>query len=143
MSKATNTTPETQDTTAPETKTNTTADTTAPEIQDTTTPKTTAPETQTNTAPETTEPAKPVEGSNEWLQEKVPVKLFSDGEKYTGDVVVSVNGFAWQIQRGVTVMIPRYVALQLELIEKQRQKATYYRDEGWKSTKITQEGKED
>ena len=111
-------------------KTNTT-----PETQSATTPKA--------TAPEIAEAAKPVEGSNEWLQEKVPVKLFSDGEKYTGDVVVSVNGYAWQIQRGVTVMIPRYVALQLDLIEKQRKKATYYRDEGWKRTKITQEGKED
>ncbi len=117
-------------------KTNTT-----PETQDTTAPKTTAPETQTNIAPETTEPAKPVEGSNEWLQERVPVTLFKDDDKYKDDVIVSVNGYAWQIQRGVTVMIPRYVALQLELIEKQRQKATYYRDEGWKATCIIQEGK--
>lgn len=134
MSKTTtNTTPETQDTTAPETKTNTVPDTTAPETQDTTTPMA--------AAPETTEPAKPVEGSNEWLQERVPVTLFKDDDKYKDDVIVSVNGYAWQIQRGVTVMIPRYVALQLELIEKQRQKATYYRDEGWKATCIIQEGK--
>lgn len=133
MSKATNTTPETQATTTPETQTNTVPDTTTPETQSATTPKA--------MALEIAEAAKPVEGSNEWLQERVPVTLFKDDDKYKDDVIVSVNGYAWQIQRGVTVMIPRYVALQLELIEKQRQKATYYRDEGWKATCIVQEGK--
>lgn len=44
----------------------------------------------------------------------VPVKLFYDGDKYKKDVYVSVNGQRFQIQRGVEVMVPHYVAEVLE-----------------------------
>lgn len=66
---------------------------------------------------------KPVEGSAEWYEEKIPVKLFKDNGKYKDDVFVAVNGKGWQIQRGVTVMIPRYVAQVLEQSMAQDQEA--------------------
>ena len=108
---------------------------TTPETQSATTPKA--------TAPEIAEAAKPVEGSNEWLQEKVPVELFKDGEKYIDDVVVCVNGNNFLIKRGEKVMVPRYIAIQLEICAKQKKHAEYIRDDGWKNMRISQEGKED
>ena len=50
------------------------------------------------------------EGSREWYEEKVPVRLFKDNGKYKDDVFVGVNGKGWLIKRGETVMVPRYVA---------------------------------
>ena len=44
----------------------------------------------------------------------VTIKLFKDSDKYKDDVFVGVNGVAWQIQRGVEVEVPRYVADVLE-----------------------------
>jgi len=46
--------------------------------------------------------------------ELVRVTLFRDNDKYKDDVLVAVNGKAWNIQRGVEVEIPRYVWLVLE-----------------------------
>ena len=46
--------------------------------------------------------------------ERVPVKLFKDGGKYSDDVTVLHNGKAYVIKRGITVMVPRAVALILE-----------------------------
>lgn len=46
----------------------------------------------------------------EYYNEKVVVNLFIDNNKYKDDVVVSVNGKAWIIQRGVYVEVPRFVA---------------------------------
>lgn len=47
-------------------------------------------------------------------EEKVPVRLFKDNGRYKDDVMVAVNGRAFQIKRGETVMVPRYVAEVLE-----------------------------
>lgn len=44
-----------------------------------------------------------------YMQEKVPVKLFVDNDKYKEDVVVCVNGRAYVIKRGVEVLVPRFV----------------------------------
>lgn len=44
------------------------------------------------------------------MNELIPVYVFKDKDKYKDDLIVSVNGKAWQIQRGVEVMVPRYVA---------------------------------
>lgn len=55
-----------------------------------------------------------VEGSREWYNELVSVKLFKDSGKYRDDVFVAVNGKGWQIRRGVEVQVPRYVALVLQ-----------------------------
>ena len=43
------------------------------------------------------------------MNEKVPVKLFKDNGKYKDDLVVQLAGVAYQIKRGVTVMVPRAV----------------------------------
>lgn len=44
------------------------------------------------------------------MNELIPVFVFKDKDKYKDDLIVSVNGKAWQIQRGVEVMVPRFVA---------------------------------
>lgn len=45
----------------------------------------------------------------ERMNEKVPVTLFKDNGKYKDDLVVQLAGVAYQIKRGVTVMVPRAV----------------------------------
>lgn len=52
-------------------------------------------------------------------EELVAVRLFKDNDKYKDDVFVAVNGKSWQIKRGETVMLPRYVADVLEQSMKQ------------------------
>lgn len=54
-----------------------------------------------------------------YYEEKVVVNLFLDNDKYKDDVIVAVNGKAWQIQRGVDVEVPRYVAEVLNSSMKQ------------------------
>lgn len=56
----------------------------------------------------------PAEGSREWYDQLVSIKLFKDSERYKDDVFVAINGKGWQIRRGVEVQVPRYVALVLE-----------------------------
>lgn len=58
-------------------------------------------------AVEETKPGAPAE-------ELVTVKLFKDNERYKDDVFVAVNGQRFQIQRGVPVQVPKYVADVLE-----------------------------
>lgn len=41
---------------------------------------------------------------------KVAIRLFKDSGNYSGDVFVAVNGESYQIQRGVTVEVPDYIA---------------------------------
>lgn len=80
-------------------------------------------------AAHTTASAGPAEGSRAWYEEKIPVKLFRGmGGKYQEDVFVAVNGKGWQIQRGVTVQIPRCVALVLEQSMEQDQRAAELMD---------------
>lgn len=45
----------------------------------------------------------------ERMNEKVPLKLFKDNGKYKDDLVVQLAGVAYQIKRGVNVMVPRTV----------------------------------
>lgn len=49
----------------------------------------------------------------------VKIKLFKDNKNYTSDVFVGVNGRTYQIQRGVEVEVPDYVAEVLRNSEKQ------------------------
>lgn len=49
-----------------------------------------------------------------YLNEKVEINLFYDGETYKDDVQVGVNGKMWVIQRGKPVKVPRKVAAALE-----------------------------
>ncbi len=53
------------------------------------------------------------------MEEMVPVMLFKDGETYKDDVFVAVNGRSFQIQRGKTVMVPRYVKEVLDNSQRQ------------------------
>jgi hypothetical protein len=54
-----------------------------------------------------------------YLKELVPVKLYKDA-KNKGDVLVTVNGEKFQIQRGKEVMVPRYVKEVLDNQEKMK-----------------------
>ena len=47
-------------------------------------------------------------------KELVPIRLFSDGGRYKGDLFVSVNGVNYKIRRGVEVEVPPEVAEVLE-----------------------------
>ncbi len=49
-----------------------------------------------------------------WLEEKVPVRLFKDNDRYKDDVYVCVNGERLLIKRGENVEIPRKFAIVLE-----------------------------
>lgn len=51
--------------------------------------------------------------------ELVPIRLFKDNERYKDDVFVAINGKSWQIKRGETVEVPKYVADVLEQSMKQ------------------------
>lgn len=55
----------------------------------------------------------------EYYEELVEVELFFDGVKYKDDVIVNINGKAWQIQRGVPVKVPRFVKEVLDSSAKQ------------------------
>lgn len=56
------------------------------------------------------------------LKELVQIRLLKD-KTHTDDVIVRVNGYAYQIKRGVTVNVPKYVAEVLEHKELQEQEA--------------------
>lgn len=43
----------------------------------------------------------------EYLEQKVPIMLYKDGEKYKDDVVIGINGEKVQIQRGIQVYVKR------------------------------------
>lgn len=48
------------------------------------------------------------------LDEFVPITLFGDDDKYSEPLDVGVNSGRWRIQRGVEVMIPRYVYIRIQ-----------------------------
>jgi hypothetical protein len=60
----------------------------------------------------------------QFMNEKVSLFLLYDGEKYVDDVVVSINGKTWQIQRGVNVEVPRFVHDLIMTSERQKRVAT-------------------
>jgi len=66
---------------------------------------------------------------DEYMNERVPFMAFKDNDKYKDDLIVIVNGKTWQIQRGVTVMIPRFVYLAIEQAERQRAAAAMHSQE--------------
>ena len=57
-----------------------------------------------------TKPAAPKQA----VRNMVKVKLFKDNHEYKDDVFVAVNGERYQIQRGVEVEVPDYIAEVLE-----------------------------
>lgn len=58
--------------------------------------------------------ARTAEEERAWLNEKVPIRLFKDNDRYKDDVYVCVNGERLLIKRGENVEIPRKFALVLE-----------------------------
>ncbi len=62
----------------------------------------------------------------DYYKELVPVMLIKDNNRYKDDVTVTVNGINYQIQRGVSVMVPRSVALVLERSHQQEMEAQEY-----------------
>ena len=63
----------------------------------------------------------------EFYQELVPIELRKDNW-HREDVTVTVNGVNYQIQRGVSVKVPRSVALVLERSRAQEAAAQAYVD---------------
>ncbi len=63
---------------------------------------------------------------DKYYMEQVPVMLMKDNNRYKEDVTVTVNGTNYQIQRGVSVMVPRCVALALERSHRQELDAQAY-----------------
>lgn len=63
-----------------------------------------------------------------YYTEFVPVILNKDNNRCKDDLTVTVNGTNYQIQRGVSVMVPRCVALVLERSNKQEMAAQAYLD---------------
>lgn len=63
-----------------------------------------------------------------YYTEPVPIMLNKDNNRYKEDLTVTVNGVNYQIQRGVSVMVPRCVALVLERSRKQESAAQAYLD---------------
>lgn len=56
---------------------------------------------------------------NKTAEKMVKITLMRDNKNYQGDVFVGVNGKTWQIQRGVEVEVPDYVAEVLKNSMKQ------------------------
>lgn len=54
-----------------------------------------------------------------WLNEKVEFKAIYDGDTYKDDIIVTINGRNYQIQRGKKVMIPRFVYMAIDQAERQ------------------------
>lgn len=61
-----------------------------------------------------------------YLNERVPFKAFKDNNKYKDDIVIGHNGKFYQIQRGVQVMIPRFIYLLIEDSERQLTEAANF-----------------
>lgn len=70
-----------------------------------------------------------VEISDDYLEELVEIMLFKDSDKYSDDLVVTLNGKNYQIKRGVKVMVPRKVQLVIEDSMKQAGLAADYEEE--------------
>lgn len=60
------------------------------------------------------------------MREEVEVRLFKDNGKYKDDVFVAVNGKSYQIRRGVTVRVPRFVKEVLDSSIKQDEYAAKF-----------------
>ncbi len=55
-----------------------------------------------------------------YMNERLPFKAIWDGEKYKDDIVMTINGKNWVIQRGVEVLIPRFVLFAIYDSEDQK-----------------------
>lgn len=69
---------------------------------------------------------KNIQKSENWLSEKVRVKLFKDGDKYKDDVFVGINGKGILIKRGEEVEVERKYALLIDQSQIQTIKSNEY-----------------
>lgn len=76
--------------------------------------------------PKEEKPAPDSDYDPEYWNERVPYEAFYDGDRYADDISVMVNGKRFLIQRGKTVMIPRYVVHVLENQAKQMKASAEY-----------------
>ena len=65
---------------------------------------------------------------NKNTEQKVNIKLFYDGVRYTDDVTVTVNGKSYIIKRGIEVSVPKSVKYALESAQLQERVAQKYID---------------
>lgn len=72
------------------------------------------------------EPVEETEEDADYWNERVPYEAFYDGDKYSDDISVKVNGERFLIKRGERVMIPRKVLHVLENAEKQKRYSADY-----------------
>ncbi len=84
-----------------------------------------ATEIQENENPRSAAPSAKVAPAKE---EMVPVLLFKDNERYADDVIVAVNGKAYQIRRGERVMVPKSVKEVLDNSYAQDLETARYQD---------------
>lgn len=56
----------------------------------------------------------PIPVLNPEMEELIPIQLFKDKNKYKDDVFIAINGQRVQVQRGVTVMLPKKYAMVLQ-----------------------------
>ena len=61
------------------------------------------------------------------LQELVPYTPFYDGHEYRDNVIVGINGKRWELERGKTHMIPRYVYNAIMENEEQRARSNEFK----------------
>jgi hypothetical protein len=66
------------------------------------------------------------DAANDTNLERVKVKFPKMRGSSEQDIIIVVNGKAWQIKRGVTVEVPRYVLKAYDNNEKNRDEADSY-----------------
>ena len=63
-----------------------------------------------------------------YMNEKVPVELYKDGNKYKDDLVVTCNGVSIKIPRGKQVMIPRKYKMVIDDASRQNAASMAYQE---------------
>ena len=75
------------------------------------------------------ESLKKLQAENDYMNERIPVKLFKGSGEYKKDVKAIYHGVVYQVKRGVTVMLPRAVAAIIRQSEEQNNKTEDMLDE--------------
>ncbi len=70
-----------------------------------------------------TKPKNKKVNQEKFLNERISFIAMKDNDKYKDDIIVTINGTNWQIQRGKKVMIPRFVYFAIEDAERQKMHA--------------------
>lgn len=73
--------------------------------------------------------AEDVSSVEEYLEQRVPIMLFKDADKYKDDVTIAINGERIQIQRGIQVYVKRKYLSVIENQYRQQMIAAEMQDE--------------